>query len=56
MINLIETLFGAALGFGIAAAITYARDKKPIAMRLASVAVFLGVLAGLLELYVRMRP
>lgn len=55
MINLIETLFGAALGFGIAAAITFVRGRKTVAARLGSVAIFLAVLGGLLEIYVRMR-
>ena len=53
MINLIEGLFGVAIACSVAAIITYSMKRRQMAQRFGLLAVIAGVLAVLLELYVR---
>ena len=53
MINLIEGLFGVAIACSVAAAITYAMKRREMAQRFGLLAVVTGVLAVVLEMYVR---
>lgn len=53
MINLIEGLFGIAIACSVAATICFAMKKRPMAQRFGLLAVVTGVLAVVLELYVR---
>ena len=53
MITVIEGLFGVAIACSVAAAITFAMKRREMAQRFGVLAVIAGVLAVLLELYVR---
>ncbi len=53
MINVIEGLFGVAIACSVAAAITFAMKRREMAQRFGVLAVVAGVLAVLLEMYVR---
>ena len=53
MINFIETLFGIAITSSVAAIILAAMKRRPLARKFGLVALGTGVLAVLLELYVR---
>ena len=54
MINLIETLFGIAIATAAGAMVVFFTRHRPLAKRLGIVALTSGLLAGALELYVRM--
>jgi hypothetical protein len=54
-VNLTETLFGAALVAGLAAAVLRLRGRRPIARRLAIATVACAVLGGVLEVWIRTR-
>lgn len=53
MINIIEALFGVAVTSSVAAIILAAMKRRPLAKKFGLVALGTGVMAVLLELFVR---
>lgn len=53
MINFIETLFGVAIATSVAAIILALLKRRPMAKKFGLVALATGLMAVLLELYVR---
>jgi len=53
MITVIEGLFGVAIACSVAAIITFAMKRRQMAQRFGTLAVVAGVIAVLLEVYVR---